>query len=661
MRGHYYEGNPEGSQGWKRRAGEEIGEDEEEMKDEETTKQVSGADLDPKVDEVYRLLIKYATDEKRDDWVTLRDKCWDAIENKILTDKDKKELKKFHQEPLEINQCVKGVQGSSAIVTDQKPEIKVYPVGSGDLYVAELLKRGHDLVWTRNEGNDVTYEIVEEVNVGGLSFFDVRFDRNLGILGRIVFEEADPEDIYFDSQSKKKDFSDTHIIKAKQRTKQYIKEHYPDISEKDMEYKIDIKDSSQIAPKSEGITGGDNYPELGKKKINPDDEKKPKIVWEIEAWLLKTEKEDWIVRQVEGQKEPEIRSIELTSKEKKGLNAGDKLKDGIYWPRQMQKRVHRIIVGKKLIEEHENPHGVDRDGNPVIGIIGLKGQRTRSAYPMSKTAYAVDINRDMIKRRLQFNMLISQNANAPIIQGQGVNWDGPPGSPGSTATVSASNVLTPTRLQPGAIEAQLFIQAENKDVENINDEYDLHDVMRGKIPEGTDPSGRVVLALQDMGGMMSKPSLRALEACLIRLAKVDISLMLRHWPRFMWEKLIEPDEWRNWRPEDKPEAATEEEISPEMQDIITAKWNRALDLVSNPDLRKRISLLDLDIKLVAGSSMPTNRIARSMLAMEKVKAGIYDAEAALEYDDDPNKDKIIARMKEREKAAMEAEMMKSAK
>ena len=40
--------------------------------------------------------------------------------------------------------------------------------------------------------------------------------------------------------------------------------------------------------------------------------------------------------------------------------------------------------------------------------------------------------------------------------------------------------------------------------------------------------------------------------------------------------------------------------------------------------------------------------------IEKVKAGIYDAEAALEYDDDPNKDKIIARLKAKEEAAIRA-------
>lgn len=621
---------------------------------EQDTKTSSGKDVNPKVEEVYKLLKIYAADEKRDKWVTRRDRAWDAIENQILTDKDKVELKKVDQEPLEINECVLGVQGSCAIVTDQKPEIKVHPVGSADLYLAELIKRGHDLVWERNEGSDATYEVVEEKEIGGLGFFDVRFDRNLGIFGRIVFEETPPEDMYFDSNSRKKDFSDTPMIKAKQRTKEYIKEHHPDISDDDMKYTIDIKDASGVATKSEGLTSGDQYVELGKKGGRPgEDEKKPKIIWEIEAWLLKTVKEDWIVSYTEGQTEPTIGRIDLTPQEKKGLQSGDKIKDGMYWERTLQKRVQRIIVGKKLVAEKENPYGTDRDGNPIMTIIGLKGQKTRSAYPMSSTNYAVEINRDMIKRRLQFNFSISQNANAPIIEpSTGMSWEGTAGTPGSRGLVSKTASFQPFRLQSGAVEALRFLESETRDKENIADQYKLHDVMKGKIPEGTDPSGRVVLALQDMGGMMSKPSLRALEAALIRLAKVHISMMLKHWPRYMWEKLIEPDEWTKWQPEDKAEARPEEEITPEEQEEITAKWERALNLVSNPDPHKKISMIDLDIKIVAGSSMPTNRIAKSMLAMEKLQAGMYDVEAALEYDDDPNKDRIVKRMKAREEAGM---------
>jgi len=44
--------------------------------------------------------------------------------------------------------------------------------------------------------------------------------------------------------------------------------------------------------------------------------------------------------------------------------------------------------------------------------------------------------------------------------------------------------------------------------------------------------------------------------------------------------------------------------------------------------------------------------------VDMVKNGIYDAQAALEYVDDPKKDQIAARMKAKEAAMMAAGMTK---
>jgi hypothetical protein len=38
-------------------------------------------------------------------------------------------------------------------------------------------------------------------------------------------------------------------------------------------------------------------------------------------------------------------------------------------------------------------------------------------------------------------------------------------------------------------------------------------------------------------------------------------------------------------------------------------------------------------------------MAKEQIAIEKMTAGMYDAEAALEYADDPMKDKVVARLK----------------
>lgn len=617
----------------------------------------SREDVDPKVIEVYRILKRDKSASKRNDWLERRRKAWDAIENDMASDKEKAEAVEQGMEYLVVNKCVKGVQGASAIVTDQKPEIKFFPAGSGDLYVAELLKRGHDFVWAKNEGSDVTYDGVEECKVSGLAFFDAYHDKNKGIYGRIIFEETPPDDIYFDVNSRKRDFSDTHMIKAKLRSKEYINEHYPEVADDDIVYEGDF---DKEPTKSEGVTGKDDYQEVEAGRIKGDGTDEPKEVkhvrniWEIEAWLLKTKKEDWeITKDADGN--PTAKRMMLPPGEK---YTGE----GRHWPRMREVRVQRIIVGRVLISETENPHGEDADGNPVMSLIGLKHQRTRSAYPMSPVNYALPLNQDMNKRRMQFALNISHNVNSPIVEsGDSCKWEGTPGTPGSRVKVGINAAFPVTRLPSGSFQASHFLELSQIDQQDIDDIFDTPDVMKGRIPPGQENmAGRLAIALQDTAGVMSKPFLRALESTLVRLARVNVSIMLREWPRAMWERLIEPDEWKNWKPKDVAEAADEEEITPEVQAKITEKWQRALEMLRPKDPAKepQISLLDLDVRITAGSSLPTNRMARAQIALEMKREGVYDAEAVLDASDDPAKDKIIPRIKKMEQQMMQAAAMK---
>lgn len=602
-------------------------------------------DADPKVYEVYKKLKVFKEAPARRKWDKMRSACWKgAIENEMWSAAEEEAMREVGQEPFVINKCNKGVQGSSAIVTDSKPEVKFHPVGSGDLYVAELMKRGFDHVWAKNEGNDVVYEMVEESKIGGVGFIDVKHNAAKGVFGRIEFEESPPDDIYYDPESRKRDYSDTDIIKAKLRTKEYIKERYDDLKDEDLTFQADLKKDSDNQVSS-GVTGADNYTIENEKSDFPGAEKEPKCVWEIEAWLIKNVKEYRLVTfNPDGS---------VANQEKHDTKPTDIPEGATVLPLTVEKRVQRIIVGKKLISEKENPYGVDADGDPVIPTIGLKHQRTRTAYPMSPTAYALPINKEKSKRRMQFIAAASQDINATIVEpADQVEWIGRPGNPGSRVKVSKNAAFQPTRMISGQMNMQGFIILEDRADNDIDDQYDLHDVMRGKPPKGgEDASGRVVLALQDLGGMMSKPFLRALESTMVRVGKVICVLMLDTWPRAMWERLLEQDDWMKWTPDGQ-----QEEADPSIQQ----KWIQALEKIrpSDPNAESNLSLLDFDIRMTAGSSMPTNRIAKMQMAIEMTTAGIYDTEAALEYVDDPNKDKIVKRMKENEAAMMEAEAMK---
>lgn len=609
-------------------------------------KLLKGSDIPKEVLEVYTYLKLYLDQPARAKWIKRREIAWDAIENDILTDADKKEIKSMGQTELQINKCNKGVQGSCAIVTDQKPELKFYPVGSSDLYVAELLKRAHDYVWAKNGANDITYDACEEAKIGGIGILGAKHNPSKGVFGAIEIYEEPPDDIYWDADARKRDLSDSHLIKAKLRTKSYIKEIYDDITDEDLTFESGAKDDSS---KSTGVTKGDNYAE-GDRDQTPDTQgsayQQSENIWEIDAWMLKREREHWMVEIGE---DGNINTKKLTSPEE--IKAAKELPEGgakKYWPRLIEKRYRRIIVGKKLIKETVNPFGTDAEGDPVLAFIPIPHQRTRTSYPMSPTNYAVDINREKIRRRIQFQAAASHSINSPIVEPPNLKWIGPPGTPGSRVVVPSTAPFQPTRMPSGGMDIGRFIELEQLADRDIDDQYDLHDVMRGKIPKGQDNmAGRTVLALQDMGGMMSKPFLRKLESALINLGKLDMVLILRNWPRSMWERLLEDEE----KPPNESKEAMMEQDEDSQDDLalmVAQKYQQALDRIrpQDPAQPPGIDLMDLDVRITAGSSMPTNRMAKASLAIEKVQAGIYDAEAALEYEDDPLKDKVVQRLKQ---------------
>lgn len=646
-----------------------------------------------KVIEVYEYLKVYMGDSRRADWIKLRQENWKVVgENIIWTSEEEKEFKDHKQIPIVDNKCKKGVQGKCAIVTDQKPEIKFFPIGSADLYVSELCKRAHDVVWAKNDGSDVVYDFAEESTVSGVGVVQAFHDPNKGLFGKQVFEELDPDDCYWDADSRKKNWSDTNVIIGKLRTKGYIKERYPELSDDDLHFYAVLKEEKK-GGMSEGVTSGDNYAfaESQKLKDTTPEQGQEEDIWEIWAWMVKIEQEDWVIHTDPETGLPVSMPLEV-GKDEEPEEAGKRHSEAMggqfikYWPRQKEKRIVRHIVGKAIIKQEDdegneldeikNPYGEDADGDPIMPVIPLLGQRNKNGLPNGVVTFAKDLNRVSSKAFMNFFHAAAHLINAPIVRPEGSAWDGVPGTPGSELKVSVNATFQPYRLSPGSMQIQQWMNIKTEADNDINEQFDTPDVMKGKVPEGQDNmSGRLGLALQDMAGMMSNPFMRSVESALERLAKVNMALIFRYWPRYMWERLLEESELTSQT--EVPTGGSPEEVKkfegeepqeiPEGAETATVgdNWKQALDIVSPIDedgkpTGEGIQVIDLDIRIAAGSSMPTNRMAKMAFALDMVEAGIYDPQAVLEMIDDPKKDEIMARQKKAAQAAAEAEMMKKA-
>jgi hypothetical protein len=622
---------------------------------------IEKSDAPEEVTEVYKLLKGYIEDTERIKWIEdVYKRGWEVAwgDSDSLWSQDEKDaMTKKGQIPIAINDIAKGIQGASAVSTANKPGINVKPIGSSDLYISELVKRGFDFVWQQNQGQQLIFDVVKESKTGSLGVIDIKFDEAKGKFGKICLDSDNPLDYYFDKKSRRADKIDSPIIKAHLVTIDYAKDNY-DVTDDDLDFKPIPEDETPGKSKEGNISDG--YVDASKSQdTGVNDKEEEEQVWEIEAWLLKTIKEYGVLAV-----NPQTTKVEkiIYKTKKEANNAIESLTlagiEGKLKEYKSEKRVLRVIVGKKLISEEENPYGLDSDGDPVMPKIFVPHDRSYSGFYTSPTYRSIEISRSRNKRRMQTIYVVSKNIDAPIVAAQGYQWKADDVH-GDTLIVPKDSPFPPHRLLPGTTSSELMAM-EQRDEVALNDEYDMNDVMKGKLPPGVD-SGKLVIALQDQAGMMSTPFIGMLEGVIEKTAKVIFSLMLRHWPREMWERLIDDEEKTSWQPDKqkKIDPQTGDVVKPDPNDI-SLKWLKALDMVKpeDPNVKPQIDLEGLDIRMVAGSTTPTNRMAKRMDAMEMVKAGIYPPEIALEYVDDPNKDKAIAIIKNQQQMLQQQNMMK---
>jgi len=673
------------------------------MPDKIDIKTIGKSNADPKVKEVYQDLKRFRDAPERRAWVKRDTEAYNAaVLNKMWDQDDEAEAKASGQIPIVVNKLNKGIQGNAAIVTQNNPQVIVRPLRYEDPYIATMFGWGIDYVFRKNSGQDVVYDVVERKNTGGLGFFNIFHDPDKGVFGRTVIEENDPSIWYFDKDSRKRDLSDTSLIKAQLRTKKWIKEHYDNITDEDLSFERQLSQEEAPGEVTDTVEGADNYT-VDPDKDSPDaegEEKEIKEVWEIEAHMLKTEREDWIIWEMNNG-EADAAKIQVGKGQKiqevvDEYNSKPGVRYAKHWRRNVEKRYLRIIVGRKLIPqldddgnevfEVENPYGLDSDGDPIVPGIPLIAQKTRCAYPTCPTFYALPLNKALNKRHAQEIFAVSKTLNSPVVRSDGTRWSDPksPDKPGTEMIVSKNSAFQPYRLPPGTVDISGLRDLIRADEENIDDQFDTPEILKGKVPKNFQGqlSGRLGLALQDTALMKANPALRGLESALEKVGKVVLAIILKHWPRQMWERLLKKEDRQTLAPEGSEENKQQQKIeqqriqdsamqgagmgAPEPQDVdpeeelkakVRQRWQDALDRIEN----EGISLVDLDVAVTAGSTLPTNRMAKEDLSIEKFKIGLFDRRAALEYSDDPKAKETSERMDARELALAQAGATKGVK
>ncbi len=192
------------------------------------------------------------------------------------------------------------------------------------------------------------------------------------------------------------------------------------------------------------------------------------------------------------------------------------------------------------------------------------------------------------------------------------------GEQGMRFEYNAQPGIAPPERLPGLPAPAFLIHVLEMARRDMDDISGSHDVSEGRKPSGI-TAGVAIESLQEAGQTRIRPLVRHLEKAVKKVSEQRFALM----QQFM-------DEAKTIR-------ITDDETGQEKYLQVTPEMIRG----------------QFEVEVVPGSSLPKNRDARFRQALGLKKEGVFDEQAVLEYTDHPYAHKILKRLADRRKKAME--------
>ncbi len=527
-----------------------------------------------------------------------------AFRGDVFTEGQNAEMKKSGIPPVKVTKGTTNALRLASIMSASRPELKAVPMGGGDGYIADLIGRAYKKIWESSTGNRINFNVILGAIKEGIDHFNVTSEK-YGLAGdvRIKVGKIGAKKVYYGVNTPEDEITEwTLRYFAKPLSKDEAKDLYQ-LKDEELYYEGVEKPDEEEAGQTHDSEPGGRY-EDG--KGGSDAGKDKKEIWELERYELKK-----IGKEVE-------------------LNDGTKATVKEY------DLLYSLIVGGKVIEkEIKSPYGFDNLREPVDPIIPIINIPIGEVYPRGNMFFAIGPLQEVSKRRGQSIAMVAYQMGSPIVAKKSTinlqewkeaiskpreiieaDWDDPADKPYALYTA------LPDQSRVFALEDRA-----NADVDDV---FNLTPVLKGEAETGR-MSGRLAAMLKEFGMEGNSYLLTAAEWAYRKLGVALVVIALREWPFRYWERLLEEEDYIK-----DDQGNNTGQLDP--------GFIKALDLIKAKD----VSIIDYDIGIRAGSSLPANRMARLDMALELAKEpvppdAIYDAEAVLTYLDDPQAKQVLKR------------------
>lgn len=609
------------------------------------------ADNQEKLRKIYTHFKKARDSIKRKDFETSVNDAKRVFKGTIFDPAVEAEMKNRGIPAVKVARGTTNALRFASILTANRPELKALPKGRGDGAVATLIQRAFTKIWEENNGNQKNFRTVLGTIRDGLSHYNA-WTEKYGLRGdvKIKFNKLDGKNVYYDPDTSEDGLEDwAYRIVARAISPAEAKELYG-LEEKDLYY-------SGIEPPSEDsdLMTHDSIPGGQYDDVQGGQQNRKKIVWEIEHYEQTKTKRRYILDRATMQPIPAGNSLEEANQVK--INATYQSPSEVPMEQRFSNlevverdMSYSLVVGNRILDDTQNPYGRDQLYEPVDPIVPIVNIPVGELYPRGNMYFAVGPLEEICKRRGQSIAVVAATMGSPILFKEGTinvqKWNQEISKPRALLGHNADPDEKPTPLyQPGPDLSRVFA-LEDRALQDLNDVFNLTPVMMGQQDTGR-MSGRLAAMLKEFGMEGNSYFLSTVEEAFRKLGVALIVMAIKEWPFQYWERLLEDED----------------------KDPITGELMPAYIGALQKIQQKDVSIIDYDIGIRSGSSLPTNRMARLDMAIELSTTpvhpdAVYDAEAVLTYLDDPQAQGIIDRkskvkqlMAQGEKMAGEMEMM----
>ena len=579
---------------------------------------------DFRVKEIKELVDRWK--DARKDWDSAAREDIDFYLGNHFTQAELDELDSRNQSSMPMDRLYAAIEQFKAIVTSKQPKFSAIGREDSDSKLASVWKTILEYIWDKSDGNEVFKQVVHDYAITGLGYFYAYLDRDADFgRGEVKFTYVDPFRVYVDPSSRHKYFDDASgIIVSTILTRQQLIDLYPQMSQP-----VSEDSEKLLIDEISTFDKEEDYPDATNKttmeSFTPDNVKDKD--YHIEKYRL--------LEHYKKVRVPYYRVVDsrtgdekIMTQEKFAIMAEDrdfataienKLIDFV---EVTQTRIKlTCTVGQIVLYEMI----CDTDIYPVIPVPNIW---TNTPYPMS------DVRKNKAFQRFlnKTVSLITSHAQASA----GLQLLVPQGSVSDIeelerdwATPNATIEYDPSFVEPHFPAPQPLSGSILQLPKMIEGYIDLNigifEMMQGS-SEAAPRTYSATMMMENVGQRRSKSKLRDIEGSMKRLGQVVYNMARQHYTFKKTFRIVQPNNDIN-----------EFTVNARLYDD---KTNELMAIDND------ITIGQFDIRILGGSTLPSNKYGEFQLYMEAYQAGLIDRVEALKKTEIFDKQGVLQRTDE---------------